>query len=83
MCAPGHANHIDETLANRIARRRDVGDTRRVKDGHPRLPLESAHHLQKRRDGLRHARHIMLSEGEFGVHPTEDTIKKIDLGLAL
>ena len=47
------------------------------------LAFERAHGLQKRRDRLRHAGHVVFGQREIGVHAPEDGVEKIDLPLAL
>ena len=78
-----HRDHVEYAFANCMARGGNVGNPRRVKHRDRYRLLDLRHQRQKRRQRLRHARHVFLRQRELGVHAARDAVEEIDRALAL
>lgn len=79
----GHRHHVEQAVADRVARGGDIRDARGVKNRQLRMPAEGADPRQERRQRLGHARHVVLGERDDGIHPAEDAVEDVHQSLAL
>ena len=75
---PGHRDHVEQPLADRVARRRELRDAGGVEDRQVHRLPERAGAGEKRGHRRGHPRHAVDRELDLGVHPAVDGVEEVD-----
>ena len=74
----GHRDHVEQPLADRVPRGRELRDARGVEDRQIHRPPERTGPGEKRGHGRGHPRHAVHRELDLGVHAAVDGVEEVD-----